>query len=245
MIPKIIQLHWFFDPLPEWARLNVEEYRLLFPDWDVRVFTEIPEDLPQSLRDKIKWAPHSRVQADLVRYWLMYKYGGIYCDMDTRPKKGFDDLREHTLFLPEVKIKRSKLIDICFMGSEPGQPFWLDLLDGCLKAEKGPELKYFFHPYNTLPGFADRRDVTILQGGVEVPSWKVTRDHVRGTREVIWGDGGEYVRHYMEFLNRTFLAPIPDSSLLKEQADPQALDSCFPEKRKIALRERHRMKTRH
>lgn len=133
MIPKILQFHWFFDPLPDWLLANLDEWRALYPDWDLRLYRDIPSDLPEFARELMDAAPTGRLKADIVRYWLLHRDGGIYADLDTRPcRKIGDELLRMRAFQTRINLfGKTPILDVCFLGSEPGHPFWMDLLDGC------------------------------------------------------------------------------------------------------------------
>ena len=67
------------------------------------------------------------MQVDMFRYFLMYKYGGLYVDMDYRFLKKYD-LLDYKVVLP---ISRDDPICLsnCIMASEPNHPFWKILMD--------------------------------------------------------------------------------------------------------------------
>lgn len=139
MIPKRIQLHWFFNPMPEWIRLNIEEYQKVFPDWEILVFTKIPDEFPDQYRKVAELAPLGRHRADVVRYWLMYHYGGFYVDADTRPIRNFEPLCQYDLFLPKIEDSFGRYVDISFIGTKLNHKFWEKLLRGCEVYSKSTE----------------------------------------------------------------------------------------------------------
>jgi len=65
------------------------------PDWKVRLWTnkdinenEFPPDALEKIRNSIKGAQ----KADIMRYFIVYKYGGVYVDTDIRPCRSLDPI---------------------------------------------------------------------------------------------------------------------------------------------------------
>lgn len=97
MIPKTIHLCWFSDdPFPVEIKICLDSWKKILPDFRIRRWTY--EDarsigcrfINEALEAK-KWA----FAADVVRFYAIYKEGGIYMDSDILLKKRFDR------FIPE------------------------------------------------------------------------------------------------------------------------------------------------
>lgn len=98
MPPKIIHLCWFSkDPYPLEIKICLASWKCVLPDYTVRVWTY--EDakaigckyIDQALSVR-KWA----FAADVVRFYAVYKEGGVYMDSDIYLRKRFDR------FIPET-----------------------------------------------------------------------------------------------------------------------------------------------
>ena len=98
MPPKIIHLCWFSkDPYPLEIKICLASWKRVLPDYKVRVWTY--EDakaigckyIDQALSVR-KWA----FAADVVRFYAVYKEGGVYMDSDIYLRKRFDQ------FIPET-----------------------------------------------------------------------------------------------------------------------------------------------
>ena len=98
MPPKIIQVCWFSkDPYPLEIKICLASWKRVLPDYKVRVWTY--EDakaigckyIDQALSVR-KWA----FAADVVRFYAVYKEGGVYMDSDIYLRKRFDQ------FIPET-----------------------------------------------------------------------------------------------------------------------------------------------
>lgn len=160
MIPKILHLQWIFDKWPSFGNAVVQKYTDMLPDWDIRVTTSIPVDFPNDLKYHLENAKIPMAcRADLVRYWTLYKEGGVYVDFDSIPLKYFDDaLLNHSVFATRCNGEpgRSTVgghgwIDCCFLGSEQGNIYWEKVLDKCRNHLTWRQPNVWFAAFNTFP----------------------------------------------------------------------------------------------
>jgi mannosyltransferase OCH1-like enzyme len=95
-IPRLLHLIWVGDALqPAYVDLHLNEWRQLMPDWTVRLWTnaDITEnnfDLPYL--NLINSAEKGAQKADIMRYLIVFKYGGVYMDTDIKPHRSLDPL---------------------------------------------------------------------------------------------------------------------------------------------------------
>lgn len=204
MIPKILQLHWFWNEWPAFGDQIVREWREMLPDWEVMVLREIPDDFPSDLRpflDETRIPPANR--GDLIRNFTMWKFGGIYVDFDSRPIKPFDNfILNHNCFLPlcngrdEVILDGKGWIDSCILGSEPGHPFWLDVLENCRRPASWRFPPQWFCGFNTFEGYQNRNDVDVIPNLCqEVTDGVEVHDFCLG-EELSVPTGRGYMKHY-------------------------------------------------
>jgi len=73
---------------------------------------------------------------DMVRYFILYKYGGIYADMDYIVYKDFYNLIPHD----KISIVKSpyewEYLQNCLMISPPNRDFWLKVIKESLSRTK-------------------------------------------------------------------------------------------------------------
>jgi glycosyltransferase involved in cell wall biosynthesis len=106
-IPRIIHLIWVgSDTPPDFLKPNIEGWAKLMPDWTIRLWTnadinttEFPEKIVNIINNVVKGAQ----KADIMRYFIIEKYGGVYMDSDVVPNKSLD---------PLIKFKNTELV-IC------------------------------------------------------------------------------------------------------------------------------------
>jgi len=71
------------------------------------------------------------MKIDMVRYFIMYKHGGIYTDMDYLMFKEFDML-DNKVVIPcnrENDVGEPICLGNCIFASEAQHPFWKTLMD--------------------------------------------------------------------------------------------------------------------
>lgn len=156
MIPKIIHYCWFGGkPLPVELQQYVEEWKIYYPDFEVKCWNENTFDVSSTIFTKEAYSVGKYAfVADYVRMWAMYKYGGLYMDTDIKVLKRIDDYMHYRFFTameyhednvrllnikdkltPEgyKKNKDEIITDICIESSifaaEPAHPFIKDCLD--------------------------------------------------------------------------------------------------------------------
>lgn len=94
MIPKIIHYCWFGgNPLPPLALECIASWKKFFPDYEIKQWDESNFDvniIPYTA-EAYKQKKYAFV-SDYARFWIMYKYGGVYFDTDVEIIKPFDDI---------------------------------------------------------------------------------------------------------------------------------------------------------
>ena len=113
MIPKIIHYCWFGgNPLPELAQKCIASWRKYLPDYEIWQWVEEPTPVPSlkgreiGLCDKVmgfdvEMIPYTAEAyrqnkyafvSDYARFWILYKYGGVYFDTDVEVIRPMDDI---------------------------------------------------------------------------------------------------------------------------------------------------------
>lgn len=132
----IIHMTWKTKKLPKRFQKAVNEWSeigrvIVYDDDDLR------NEIPQKYLDFYDSLPKQIFRVDLARYFILYKKGGIYADMDTIPLKSFGPLVSlNKVVLGNEPLEHSTKIYgkdqvICnaIMVSPPRQPFWMDLIN--------------------------------------------------------------------------------------------------------------------
>ena len=101
------------------------------PGWEYKLWTE--ENLPKLINYKHFVATYKPSgKANIVRYELLYKYGGVYVDADARCLNALEEIfLENESFAGwENEQKRPGLVNNCFMGATKGNRLIKKLVDG-------------------------------------------------------------------------------------------------------------------
>lgn len=150
MIPKTIHFNFFWEEPPEWVLENVREWQERNPDFEIVFWDDLP-DMEQKYVDAIEIPERYCHKADLVREWILYRYGGIYVDVDTRPIRPLADwLLEEEAFAIGMILHGTVYVDNYFMGSEPKSRALGRALELCLDQSQWDYPHCYFGSCNTL-----------------------------------------------------------------------------------------------
>ena len=93
-IPKVIHYCWFGgNPLPPLAEKCIESWKKYLPDYEIKRWDESNFDVniipyTQQAYEAKKYA----FVSDYARFWILYKYGGLYFDTDVEVIRPMDDI---------------------------------------------------------------------------------------------------------------------------------------------------------
>lgn len=149
MIPKII--HQSFIDKESIKKVKTYEYcqkKLLelHPDFEYRFYSD--SDMENVMRENFPeyyecWTnlPKHIMKVDMFRYFIMYLYGGLYCDLDYLFLKKFDMLDKECILHEECSFSARLgtrnvddccvkiLYSNCIFSSRPKHNFWKFLID--------------------------------------------------------------------------------------------------------------------
>jgi len=160
-IPRIIHRIWLGeDPLRDEFDHYGDTWRNHHPGWEMRLWTE--NELPElGLTETLARGRHQAERADVLRYELLERFGGVYVDID------FECLRSLEPLLDGVEafaaFQWPERVSNAMLGAVPGHPLFerasreaaLRIGVGTIPAATGPQyftelLKHF--PEVTLFG---------------------------------------------------------------------------------------------
>ena len=135
MIPKVIHYCWFGrNPLPPLAVKCIESWRKYLPDYEIKEWNEDNFDvniIPYT-QEAYKAKKYAFV-SDYARFWILYKYGGLYFDTDVEVIKPMDDIIERGAFMGcENEVKGDSPLYVApglGLGCEAGNSVYADLLN--------------------------------------------------------------------------------------------------------------------
>lgn len=92
LIPKIIHQIWIGPrPFPEKALKWKESWQKMHPDWEYKLWTNADvQHFDFANKKYFNQATNWGEKADILRYELVYRFGGLYVDIDFECLKPFD-----------------------------------------------------------------------------------------------------------------------------------------------------------
>ena len=125
-IPKLFHRIWLGDrPLPSEFREYETSWRRLHPGWEFVTWTD--ENLPEIKNAQAFASARSPADAaNILRYELVYAYGGVYVDTDFFCQKAIDSLISDDMCF--VARQLDGVVNNAIIGAVPGHAFCQDLV---------------------------------------------------------------------------------------------------------------------
>lgn len=131
MIPKKIHYCWFGNKsLPEEARKYIESWKYYCPDYEIVEWNETNFDMNcctyvyEAYKAK-KWA----FVSDYARFYILYKYGGIYFDTDVEMIRPIEDILDNGAFMGIEAGKDVLVAPGLGIGVEAGNMIYKEIVD--------------------------------------------------------------------------------------------------------------------
>lgn len=183
-IPKIIHYCWFGrNPLPPLAIKCIESWKKYLPDYEIKEWNEDNFDvniIPYTA-EAYKAKKYAFV-SDYARFWILYKYGGLYFDTDVEVIKPMDDIIQRGAFMGfEMNPKGNKSGSIApglGLGTLPKTNLYTELLkmyDGVhFNKEDGALNQKTIVEYTTevliAKGLENKKGIQFIEGVYIYPS---------------------------------------------------------------------------
>lgn len=137
MFPKIIHYCWFGrNPLPPLAEKCIASWKKYLPDYEIKEWNEDNFDVnlipyTQEAYEAKKYA----FVSDYARFWILYKYGGLYFDTDVEVIRPLDDIIARGAFMGLERDCETGATEQCEvapglgLGCNPGLGQYRKILD--------------------------------------------------------------------------------------------------------------------
>lgn len=129
MIPRFLHQIWIGpDPIPEQYEPYTRTWQDLHPGWEYRLWTEdnLPVMRNRALFDRAEdLVPAPNVQqfrADVLRYEVLWSFGGVYIDIDFECLSNIEHLIEDLEVFAAWEAQ-GQWVNNAIMGAEPGLSF--------------------------------------------------------------------------------------------------------------------------
>ena len=135
MIPKKIHYCWFGrNPLPESAKKCIASWHKFFPDYEIKEWNEDNFDvniIPYTA-EAYKAKKYAFV-SDYARFWILYKFGGLYFDTDVEAIRPMDDIVARGPFMgievPATETNRPAVAPGLGLGVTPSLELYKEILE--------------------------------------------------------------------------------------------------------------------
>jgi hypothetical protein len=131
MIPKIIHYCWFGrKPLPALAVQCIASWEKYLPDYAIKEWNE--DNFDVNIVPYTKEAYQSQKYAfvsDYARFWILYKYGGVYFDTDVEVIKPMDEILANGAFMGIEYISTFGVAPGLGMACMPCSGIYKEVLD--------------------------------------------------------------------------------------------------------------------
>jgi hypothetical protein len=134
-IPRVFHHIWIGGPMPPRFERFRESWQRHNPGWEMRLWTEKDLDWLENQEffdNAAEWTPERyirRFQANLARYEIIWRYGGVYVDADIEALNPLEPwLDGITAFSAK---EHPNWVNNGLIGGVPGHPFWRLVIDSC------------------------------------------------------------------------------------------------------------------
>lgn len=136
MIPKVIHYCWFGrGQMPKLALKCIESWKKYCPDYEIKEWNEDNFDvnaIPYT-REAYEARKFAFV-SDYARFWILYRYGGLYFDTDVEVIRPFDDIVARGPFMgceqdASSGATRPSVAPGLGLGVNPGLGLYREILD--------------------------------------------------------------------------------------------------------------------
>jgi mannosyltransferase OCH1-like enzyme len=142
MSHKLIHQIWVGPhPIPQKSIIFIEKIKKLHPHYEYKLWTDADLNSDNfSNLDYINATPIYAQKADIMRYEILYKYGGVYLDIDFEIFKCLDPLLTRDLVVCNEDSYINKYMTNAFIYSIPGTTFLKNCVDNIKNCPLGGEV---------------------------------------------------------------------------------------------------------
>lgn len=139
-VPKIIHQIWVGPkPVPNLLKTLQASWKFFHPNWQCILWTnDNVEPLLKNLSADHQEMYHSaidpREKADILRYYLLYWYGGVYVDADFKCLKSLEELNFYYDFYVGISANNvTEIVNNALIGSKAKHPILKNLISNLKK----------------------------------------------------------------------------------------------------------------
>ncbi|MCH9620730.1 MAG: hypothetical protein S4CHLAM20_01310 [Chlamydiia bacterium] len=142
-IPKIIHQVWVGpNPMPDEYKEYTKTWKAMHPGWEYKLWTNKDvEDFDWINKDMFLRAKNPGMKADIWRYEIVHKYGGVYVDCDMESQRPLDPMHSRLEFYASYLFvlpgqRRYNILGCHLFAAPPGSEILSDLIKALTKNGK-------------------------------------------------------------------------------------------------------------
>lgn len=174
-IPRVFHSIWVGDPMPDHLRGYVASWTSVHAGWEHKVWGDSDLDWLQN-QELYDFAEaitkhHGQFRADVARYEILHRFGGVYVDCDFEALAPIDELLLGVECFAAWETD-DVWVNNAILGAEPGHPLLKALIDGLpanVRRHRGKRPNVTSGPQYLTPLMRDRDDVTIYPSAMFYP----------------------------------------------------------------------------
>jgi inositol phosphorylceramide mannosyltransferase catalytic subunit len=138
-IPKIIHQIWLGSTFPQKFSFYTNSWLKYHPEWEYKLWTDNDiEEFVLVNKKLFDETPNYGQKADIARYEILYKYGGLYIDVDFEGLRSFDLFHHAYTFYTGVSNTQELELNNALIGAAPGHPILKLCIDNLKSAGTNP-----------------------------------------------------------------------------------------------------------
>lgn len=174
-IPRTIHHIWIGSKFPKELARRRDTWAEHNPGWEMKLWTE--ENISTEFGPLLQRCGSHVQRADILRYEILHREGGVYVDVDFEALKGLDALLKNktTFTVLEHRTSRRSQVSVGLIGSAPGHPMYAEILS-LLESALDPYSPNSLGPPLFMRAAQYRENVTVFPKRVFYPTWKEMDD---------------------------------------------------------------------
>jgi len=133
LIPKMMHQIWFGNDIPPLYTHYLNECKKLHPDWEFKIWSvKDIADLKLEYQDLYDKSRNYPGRADIARYEILYRFGGVYRDIDVKCLRPIDDLNYKYDFYVPIEFPMADwqaVLNNGIIAARPNHPILKETLD--------------------------------------------------------------------------------------------------------------------
>jgi len=154
-IPKVIYLSYKTKDIPSYI---IPNWKKLYPDYEIKLYDNqdcidfLSKEYGQEFVDLFNYIQDGPIKADFWRLCMLYKYGGIYSDIDVEPLVNIETILEKDVsFLTCVSAIKNQL-NPHFIISKPNHDILKQCIDKYIEMYRN-KISYSYWTYSIVTIF--------------------------------------------------------------------------------------------